>query len=73
MGKHAESASPQRSSLKRSAASHTTTSWRTDTDGFLEHSPTKKSLYFKGPALQRIITGFFESHHEDPKKSDSKY
>ena len=45
--------------LKPSAASHTTTNWCTDTDGFLEHSPSSGSLYYKGPALQKIILGFF--------------
>ena len=27
----------------------------TDTDGFLEHSPSGGSLCYKGPALQKII------------------
>ena len=45
-------------SLKPNAASHTTTSCCTDTDGFLEHSPRKGSLYYKVPALQKVILVF---------------
>ena len=33
--------------------------WCTDTDGFLEHSPGGGSLYYKGPALQKIIPVFW--------------
>ena len=44
-------------SLKPSTASHNSASWYTDTDGFLEHSPSKESLYYKGSALQKIILG----------------
>ena len=40
------------------ATSHTT-SWYTDTDGFLEHSPSGGRLYYKGPALQKIVLGCF--------------
>ena len=29
----------------------------TDTDGLLEHSPSAGSLFYKGPALQKIIPG----------------
>ena len=47
-----------KNSLKPNTASHNT-SWCTDTDGFLEHSPSWGSLYYKGPALQKIITGFW--------------
>ena len=42
-------------SLKPNATSLNTTSWYTDTDGFLEHSHRGGSLYYKGPALQKII------------------
>ena len=42
-------------SLKPNATSHDDASWYTDTDGFLEHSPSGGSLYYKGPALQEII------------------
>ena len=35
----------RKNSLKLNAASHTTTSWHPDTDGFLEHSPSGGSLY----------------------------
>ena len=45
----------QKNSLKLDTASHNNTSWYTDTDGFLEHSPSRGSLHFKGPALQKII------------------
>ena len=34
------------------AASHNTTSWNPDTDGFLEHA-------LSGSALQKIILGFY--------------
>ena len=37
------------------AASHNNASWCTDTDGFLEHSPSRGSLYYKGPDFQKII------------------
>ena len=30
-------------------------SWYTDTNGFLEHSPSMEILYCKGPILQKII------------------
>ena len=39
------------------SASHNNASSYTDTDGFLEHSPSKESLYYKGSALQKIILG----------------
>ena len=45
----------QKNSLKPNAASHSSASWYTDTDGFLEHSPSGGSLYYKRPALQKII------------------
>ena len=44
--------------LKLKAASHNTTSWYTDTDWFLEHSPSGGDLYYKGPTLQKIILVF---------------
>ena len=50
----------QKSSLKPNADSHNSASWHTGTDGFLEHSPTQRSLY-KGLTLQKIIPGFFGS------------
>ena len=40
---------------------NTTTSWCTDTDGLLEHTPSVGSLYYKGPALQKVILGFLGS------------
>ena len=43
---------------KPSAASHNSASWYTDTDKFLEYSPGGGSLYYKGPALQKIILFF---------------
>ena len=48
----------QKNSRKPNAASHNNTSWYTDTDGFLEHSLCKGSLYYKGPALQKRIPFF---------------
>ena len=42
-------------SLKPNSASHNNTSWYTDTDRFLECSPSGESLYYKGPTLQKII------------------
>ena len=46
-----------KNSPKLNAASHTT-SWHTDKDGFLKHSPSEGSLYYKGPTLQKIILCF---------------
>ena len=40
-------------SLKLNADSHNNTSWYTDTDGFLEHSPSREILYYKELALQK--------------------
>ena len=54
MGKHIERVF-QKDSLKLNAASRNNTSWSTDTDGFLEHSPSRGSLYYKRPSLQKII------------------
>ena len=45
----------QKNSLKLDTASHNNTSWYTDTDGFLEHSPSRESMYYKGTTLQKII------------------
>ena len=47
--------SSKKHSLKPNAASHNNTSWYTDPDGFPEHSPSKGSLYHKGPALQKVF------------------
>ena len=58
MGKHWETL--QKELTKPNAASHNTTSRYTDTDGFLEHSPSGESPYNKGPTLQKIILGFGE-------------
>ena len=44
-------------------ASHNNAIWYTDLDGFLEHSPSGGSLYYKGPPLQMIILGFFCPPH----------
>ena len=49
----------QKNSLKPNTASHNNTSWYSDTDGFLEHSPSRGSLYYEGPALERIILVLF--------------
>ena len=48
----------QKNSQNPNVASHNNAIWYTDTDGFLEHSPSGGSLYYKGPALQRIIPFF---------------
>ena len=53
--------SSKNSSLKLNSASHNNTSWYTDTDGFLEHSPRRGGLYYKGLILQKIIPGFLGS------------
>ena len=47
-----------KNSLNSIAASHSNASWYTDTGGFLEHSPSRGSLYNKGPAFQKIILFF---------------
>ena len=49
----------QKNSLKPDTASHNSACWCTDTDGFLEHSPSGRSLYYNGPTLQKIILGFW--------------
>ena len=49
----------QKNWLKPNTASHNTTTWCTDTDGFLEHSPSGANVYNKGSALQKIILFFF--------------
>ena len=54
MDKHTERDFKEHS-LKPNAGSHNNASWCTDTDGFLEHSPSGGSLYYKGPTLQKII------------------
>ena len=38
--------------------SYNNSSWYTDIDGFLEHSPSEGSLYCKVPTLQKVIQGF---------------
>ena len=45
----------QKNSLKLHAASHHNTSWYTDIDGFLGHSPSRGSLYYKALTLQKIV------------------
>ena len=47
--------------LKQSSKKKIHTSWYTDTDGFLEHSPSGGGLNYKGPALQKTIPGFLGS------------
>ena len=56
----------KKNSLKLNAASHSTASWYADTDGFLEHPPSKGSLCYKGPTLQKIVPGFWASAHIVP-------
>ena len=45
----------RKNSLRLNTASHNNASWYSDTDGSLDHSPNGGSLYYKGPALQKII------------------
>ena len=47
--------SSKKDSLKLNTASHNNTSWYTEMGRFLEHSPNRGSLYYKGPTLQKII------------------
>ena len=42
-------------SVKLKAASHNNASWCTDIVGFLEHSLSRGSLYYKRPVLQKVI------------------
>ena len=58
MGKYVERVF-KKNSLKQNAASHNYTSLYTDTDGFLEHSPSRGSLYDKGPTIQKITLVFW--------------
>ena len=58
MGKHIERVF-KKNSLKPNSATHNNASWCTDADGFLEHSPSWGSLYYKGPVVQKITPGFF--------------
>ena len=51
----------KKKSLKPNAASHNNASWYTDTDGFLEHSPSRGSLYYNRPSLQKIFRVFWRS------------
>ena len=44
----------KKNSLNLNIASHNA-SWSTDADGFREHAPSRRSLYYKGPGLQKII------------------
>ena len=44
--------------LRLNTASDNTTSWYSDTDGFLEHSLSRGSLNYEGSALQKVIPGF---------------
>ena len=57
MGKRVESL--QKNSLTPNADCHNNAIWYTDTDGFLEHSPSGGNLYYKGPTLQKVILVFF--------------
>ena len=47
--------SSKKNSLKPNAASHNNANQYIDTDVFLEYSPSRGSLYYKGPTLQKII------------------
>ena len=45
----------KKNSLKPNASFHNNASWYSGTDGFLEYSPSGASLYYKGPATQKVI------------------
>ena len=48
----------------------TNTSWYTDTDEFLEYSPSGGSLCYKGPALQKIISFWSIPPHVNKLQND---
>ena len=54
--------SKKKTSLKPNTASHNNASWNTDTDVFLENSPSGGSLYYKVSTLQKIILVFGGFH-----------
>ena len=45
--------SSKTNSLKPNSASHNNANWYTNTDGFLEHSPSGGSLYSRGLPFRR--------------------
>ena len=49
--KRTNALSLQKNSLKLNTASHNNASWCTNTDGFLQHSPSQGSLYYKESTL----------------------
>ena len=51
-------ASSKKNSLKLNTASHNNASWYTSTDGTLERSLRRGSLYYKRPTLQKILPVF---------------
>ena len=53
----------KKNSLKPNTASHNNATWYIDTDGFLEHSPSRGSLYYKEPALQKTLPVLGGPHH----------
>ena len=57
MGKYMERVFTK-NSPKPNAASRNNASWYTDTDEFLEYSPSGGSLYYKEPDLQKIFPLF---------------
>ena len=62
--KWAKALKEKKNSLKPIAASHNA-SWYTDTDGFLEYSGSRESLYYEEPALQKMILVFWGPHTKD--------
>ena len=54
-----ESSKEKKKTLKPNTVSHNNACWCTDPHGFLEQLPSGGSLYYKGPAFQKIILGFF--------------
>ena len=48
-------------SVTPNAASHSNASWYTNTEGFLEHSPSEGSLNYKGPPSSKRSFQFWGS------------
>ena len=62
MGNHTERVF-KKFSMRLNAASHHNASWYTDTDGFLEHSPSRGSLYYQQPHPPEDNSGVWGGPH----------
>ena len=60
MGKHVVRAL-KKNLLNPNPASHNNTCWCTDTHELWDHSPSGRSLCYKGPMLQKIILVFWQA------------